>query len=236
MNTAAGLTALIEREHWGKRRSIRALEREAGLSNGTLSRRCIAFGIRVRTRTEQTSITNSEFNPNRPAGERHWAYGLRRPECAERMRVDNPMRDYAVRVSASNSMANHARQHLTPPERAIFDVLEPFGAIAQHPIGAFIVDVAFVDLKVAVEVDGKNHWSRDRSVRDIKRDAWIVSQGWRIFRVANSASADPSKLVDVLKKYVANLNTLSLSPVKRRGPKYRVLMRDAEHPTGIEMD
>ncbi len=99
-----------------------------------------------------------------------------------------------------------------------------------------MLDVAFPDAKVAVEVDGKDHARPDRKARDEVRDAWLVGQGWRIVRITNENVRRPRFLVDVLKEMIPDFKIARPLPVEpfRPGPKNRVVIRDAEHPTGVE--
>jgi len=50
------------------------------------------------------------------------------------------------------------------------------------PIGSYIVDFVSFDAKVVVEVDGSQHVE---SINDKERDAWLVSQGFKVLRFWN---------------------------------------------------
>jgi very-short-patch-repair endonuclease len=53
----------------------------------------------------------------------------------------------------------------------------------QTPVGRFIVDFVCHDHKLIVEVDGGQH---AKSTKDIERDRWLASRGYRILRFWNS--------------------------------------------------
>ncbi|MCV7301540.1 DUF559 domain-containing protein [Mycobacterium barrassiae] len=54
---------------------------------------------------------------------------------------------------------------------------------ANHPVGGFIVDVAFPKLKVAIEVDGLAfHSDADVFVADRQRQNIITLRGWKVLR------------------------------------------------------
>lgn len=59
----------------------------------------------------------------------------------------------------------------------------------EAPIGPCVVDFACHSAKLVVEVDGGVHNRTDVALRDLKRDHWLTSQGYRVLRI-------PSKRVE----------------------------------------
>ncbi len=55
----------------------------------------------------------------------------------------------------------------------------------QAPIGPYVVDFACLPAKLVIEVDGGVHDLTDVALRDLKRDAWLTSQGFRVLRIPN---------------------------------------------------
>ncbi len=55
----------------------------------------------------------------------------------------------------------------------------------QFPCGAYILDLAAVSARLAVEVDGESHYTANGPARDAERDAWLETQGWRVLRFTN---------------------------------------------------
>jgi len=53
----------------------------------------------------------------------------------------------------------------------------------QLPIGPYIADLACREARLVVEIDGGQHAD---SLRDARRDAYLIAQGWSVFRVWNS--------------------------------------------------
>lgn len=51
------------------------------------------------------------------------------------------------------------------------------------PFGKWFIDFAFEDLKLAIEIDGKQHEYAERKESDIKKDLFITNNGWKIFRI-----------------------------------------------------
>ncbi len=52
----------------------------------------------------------------------------------------------------------------------------------QHPIGHYIVDFACTECRLVIELDGSQHAD---DPADIRRTAWLESQGWRVIRFWN---------------------------------------------------
>jgi very-short-patch-repair endonuclease len=65
----------------------------------------------------------------------------------------------------------------------------------QAPIGNYIADFAWLSARLVVEVDGITHDAQKRQTFDQRKDAFLESQGFKVFRVsdneviANSAEA-----------------------------------------------
>ena len=85
--------------------------------------------------------------------------------------------------------ARTLRRDATPAERKLWRGLRN-GALEgkvrrQYPCGAYILDFAFFEQKLAIEVDGDSHAMGDGPVRDACRGVWLVGQGWRVLRFTN---------------------------------------------------
>jgi very-short-patch-repair endonuclease len=67
----------------------------------------------------------------------------------------------------------------------------------QHPIGDFIVDFYCDNAKTVVEVDGIVHDMGDQPQRDLRRDAMLKADGYRVIRVpAADVLHDPEAMAD----------------------------------------
>lgn len=52
----------------------------------------------------------------------------------------------------------------------------------EQKIGKYFVDFLFPE-KIVLEIDGKQHEIRENHVRDLQKDEYLSSQGYRIFRI-----------------------------------------------------
>jgi very-short-patch-repair endonuclease len=86
----------------------------------------------------------------------------------------------------ANQRARDMRKTMTPWEVRLWGRLrkDHLGARfrRQHPVGRYIADFACVPAKLIVEADGEHHFWYGN---DQRRDAWLVSQGWRVMRYTN---------------------------------------------------
>lgn len=53
----------------------------------------------------------------------------------------------------------------------------------QHSVGKYRLDFAWPDRKIALEADGWYHRSPEGAAKDRRRDSWLRSQGWVVFRI-----------------------------------------------------
>lgn len=53
----------------------------------------------------------------------------------------------------------------------------------QFQVGRYKVDFAFIDQKIALEVDGKQHLREKQLQSDRRKDAFLEESGWRVFRL-----------------------------------------------------
>jgi very-short-patch-repair endonuclease len=72
----------------------------------------------------------------------------------------------------------------------VFTWPEFAAVLRQHPVplrsGTVYLDIAFEDVKVAVELDGAAwHGSREQRERDVRRDTELAALGWLVLRVTH---------------------------------------------------
>jgi very-short-patch-repair endonuclease len=94
--------------------------------------------------------------------------------------------------------ARKLRKDMSLPEVLLWKLLrgQPQGVKfrRQHPSGELGIDFYCSDANLVIEIDGISHDMGDRPQRDIRRDAWLKSEGLDTVRIAAN---------DVLKDHVA---------------------------------
>jgi very-short-patch-repair endonuclease len=54
--------------------------------------------------------------------------------------------------------------------------------VLQHPVGACALDMAYLEVLLAVEYDGREHLTPERALRDLERQAFLTAAGWKVLR------------------------------------------------------
>lgn len=77
----------------------------------------------------------------------------------------------------------------------------------EYSIFPYFIDFAFVDLKIAIEIDGSQHLQQERKAKDELKDALLIENGWRVIRIAESSvKEDWDSIQRVLDEHI-DLNT-----------------------------
>jgi len=138
----------------------------------------------------------------------------------ERMKgAGNPIHQPGVREKISAALMGRWNPHLnggngtglTLPQRALWAEL-PEEWVAEFVVWAkgkttfewpiMIVDLAYVEKKWAVEVDGASHNTLKVRERDQKKDKLLREAGWRVYRVTNEeVNADPKHCASNIREF-----------------------------------
>lgn len=54
--------------------------------------------------------------------------------------------------------------------------------VLQHPAGSYDLDMAYPEVLIAVEYDGREHLTPERARRDLDRQAFLTAAGWKVLR------------------------------------------------------
>ena len=54
--------------------------------------------------------------------------------------------------------------------------------VLQHPVGPYFLDMAYPELMLGVEYDGREHLTPDRALRDLAREGHLGRRGWDVLR------------------------------------------------------
>ena len=60
--------------------------------------------------------------------------------------------------------------------------IDGHGFRRQTPIGPYFADFVCLARKIVVEADGRTHETADAKIKDVARDAWFRSAGFRVLR------------------------------------------------------
>lgn len=107
---------------------------------------------------------------------------------SERMSNNNPMKKEKHAMKMRISMESVLRERATPQESKFKEAIESEGYFPkfQHAEYKAVLDFAFLEEKVGIEIDGDAHYL-NKAVRekDRKRDEGLKTLGWEIIRIPN---------------------------------------------------
>jgi very-short-patch-repair endonuclease len=104
------------------------------------------------------------------------------------------------------------RRNETDPERTMWLLLRDrrLGGIKfrrQVPIGRYVADFAAIEHRLVIELDGGQHAD---SASDMRRDAFLAAEGWRVLRFWNNdAMRNRAGVLEMIQQAVALTPTLS---------------------------
>jgi len=152
------------------------------------------------------------------------------------MLEQNPMHMPGALERANKRHALFLRANPSPRESAFRDLLlrcRAAGFVGQFVIERYIIDFAFPDDRLLIELDGCLNPSRDGIARKLVRDRRLVEQGWKVLRIAGSNIAKPRHMVEQLKQLIPHLQIPHSLPAQVR--KQRMLLRSPECPAGRDL-
>ena len=86
--------------------------------------------------------------------------------------------------------AKKLRRQMTDAEVILWSQLrrraaDGFRFRRQHPIGPYVADFACAMSRLVIEVDGRTHSTDAELEHDRRRERYLKSRGWQVFRVTN---------------------------------------------------
>lgn len=84
------------------------------------------------------------------------------------------------------------KNNLSYPEKLFLNKLESlswdkkFSIIREYSFFPYFIDFAFLNEKVAVEIDGSQHLQDERILKDNDKDELLVNSGWKVVRISEN--------------------------------------------------
>jgi very-short-patch-repair endonuclease len=69
----------------------------------------------------------------------------------------------------------------------------------QHPVGPYALDLAYPELGLAIEYDGREHLTPERALRDLDRQAYLTAAGWKVLRFRAAEVYRPRELAGAVR-------------------------------------
>lgn len=140
-----------------------------------------------------------------------------------------------IRQARLRWMKEHPEQtawrlrNMSYPEKCFKKILEDNGLDKKHliyreySVFPYFIDFAFINEKLAVEIDGSQHLEEDRKRRDKKKDALLLSKGWKVLRIAaNEVTHDGTKALEAIVDMLGETNTMCETVGILKAPKTRI--------------
>jgi very-short-patch-repair endonuclease len=233
---------LVKDLHWGQGKSLRLIERENGLANDTIRKRCIKLGVQTKSRKQSTK--DNEIHISRPCGDYHWRFTnpSRSKELADQhsksMTFSNPMVSIETRAKASKTRSKLYKDNPTSHESIFIAMLDKIGHEYEFQFHVLEYIADFRICNTLIELDGRGH--SGRKAKDIIRDKRLCEIGFNVVRIdqdllfnarAKKPVLRPNKLISVIENLVPSFNLTS--PLPPIDCKHRVVVRKAHCFTEI---
>ena len=87
-------------------------------------------------------------------------------------------------------LARSLRSNATSAERLMWRLLRNrqlggFKFRRQHPLGPYVLDFYCAEARLAIEIDGGQHWSEAEQQRDVCRTRYLRDRGIAVMRFSN---------------------------------------------------
>lgn len=92
------------------------------------------------------------------------------------------------------------------------DKLSQYDIINEFHVLNYSCDFAFINIKLDVELDGKQHFinSEKRIEHDIKRDTNLINNGWKVYRITyKDVLTKPQSTINEFLNFIEHINILS---------------------------
>jgi very-short-patch-repair endonuclease len=138
--------------------------------------------------------------------------------------IDKVVKSPTWRVKPiARQRARSLRTNATNAERTIWYLvrahrLNGVGFRRQTPIGPYIVDFVSHSAKLVIELDGGQHFNDAHALRDMRRDSFLRSKGFRVLRFSNlDVMTNKEGVWDVIAAAVGTAVTPSLPSLASGG-------------------
>jgi very-short-patch-repair endonuclease len=108
-------------------------------------------------------------------------------------------------TSRARSLATKLRKAPTEAERRLWRLLReklPLNGThfrRQAPIGPYVADFCALKARLVIEVDGNQHGEDATAAHDLRRDAFLRAEGFKVLRFSNrQVFTEPDMVIDTI--------------------------------------
>ena len=86
-----------------------------------------------------------------------------------------------------------------------YNLTEKYDIVNELYVYPYFIDFAFQNINVAVELDGKCHFSNGetRNGHDRKKDDFLIEKGWKVFRIGYTENNEET--INEFLSYISNI-------------------------------
>jgi very-short-patch-repair endonuclease len=164
---------MLRRMHWDEGKHVIEIAKDLGISRPVVYARMKEHGIPWRTQSEAKFLRASQLTKEQRQAHTKAAHDAVRG-------VKRSAEDRATRAKGVEAI-----NRLSEIEQVFADEFAACGLFprSQYAVGKFNIDFAFVEQRIAVEIDPGNwHSAKRKRVLDEEKDSVLVAQGWTVLR------------------------------------------------------
>jgi len=92
------------------------------------------------------------------------------------------------------------------------NLLKKYDIINEYPFYPYFIDFAFLNIKLAVELDGASHFKNGkyRLQHDINKDNHLIKNGWKVYRIAYNETNE-----NIINNFLNSLNNIEIFENKK---------------------
>jgi len=83
----------------------------------------------------------------------------------------------------------------------------------QFPVGPFLLDLAYPEIRLAIEYDGREYRTAERALRDLRREAYLTRESWDVLRLEARVVFDPRQVAVRVHRELVARGAVSRAPV-----------------------
>ena len=100
--------------------------------------------------------------------------------------------------------------------------------VLQYPVGPYYLDMAYPELMLGIEYDGREHLTPERALRDLSREGYLGRRGWDVLRFPARDVYRPGWVATQVAKKIAAIGTAApREGLWRPSPRSHALRRPA---------
>lgn len=155
-------------------------------------------------------VTTCHLNPNRQStiDKMSIASSLKRHSEDSRNKISEAMKLAHAEGRAWNIGRSRWNNEKSYPEkfftRVIENEFEDKNYSSEYNVGNYSIDFAWVDKKIAIEIDGDQHIRFQHQIdSDIRKDKLLTSEGWKVLRIRWKDMCNDAKThIQIAKSFV----------------------------------